>query len=226
MKKLSYIVTSCFLFINNTYADLRYKADYYIKGAIGLNYIYDNKFANHEFVGKVELSDKFPLIELGVGINLPHDIRIEIVGDYYFLFNTNEISTNKLNDKYTVNSKTKIDSIMYNIYKNTISYNNITHYIGGGIGISQIKETTTGNILFNSDGSIFQLKKQSNNFNKFAYKLSTGLEFQITDNTKCDVSYNYFNLGSNRNKNIGGISNIGNRNYTIHNLTLGLRFDI
>ena len=226
MKKLGYVILSSFLFINSTYAGVLEKADYYFKGAIGLNHIYDNRFSNHEFIGKVKLKDKFPLLEVGVGINLPYDIRAEIVGDYYFVFNTCENSTSKLNDKYTVNSKTKIDSIMVNFYKNTFAYNDISHYIGGGIGVSQIKESTTGNIEFDADGSILVLEKQNKKFNRFAYKLSTGVEFKIASHIKADVSYNYFNLGTNRNRNIGSISNVGNRNYTIHNMTFGLRFAI
>lgn len=42
MKKLSYIILLNFLFINSIYAGVLEKADYYFKGAIGLNHIYDN----------------------------------------------------------------------------------------------------------------------------------------------------------------------------------------
>ncbi len=226
MKKLGYVIISVFLFINSIYADSLDKAKYYFKGAMGLNYIHDNKFSNHEFVGKVKLIDKFPLIEIGLGVELPYDMRAEIVGDYYFVFNTSERSTNKLNDKYTINSKTKIDSIMFNMYKKTITYNDITHYIGGGIGLAQINESTYGDITFSDDGSLFALDKQNKKFNRFAYKLATGIDFKVASYIKADISYNYFNLGTNRNRNIGGISNVGNRNYTIHNITIGLRFDV
>lgn len=221
MKKLGYTILASFLFINSTYAGALDKADYYFKGAVGLNHIYDNKFSNHDFIGKVKLVDKFPLVELGIGINLPCEMRAEIVGDYYFVFKTKENATHYSNNRLTVNSKTKIDSVLVNVYKNIITYKNITHYVGGGIGVSQIKETAYVDI---NNGLILPPEKRK--FNKLAYKLTTGIEFPVAGHIKGDISYNYFNLGSNKIKNLGSISNIGNRNYTIHNVTIGLRFDI
>lgn len=221
MKKLGYILLSSFLFINNVYAETADKAKYYFKGAVGLNHIYDNKFSNHEFVGKVKLADKFPLIEAGIGINLPYEMRAELVGDYYFVFKTKENSTHVSNNRLEVNSKTKIDSVLINVYKNIITYNNITHYVGGGVGIAQIKETAYATI-----NNRVKLPTEKSKFNKFAYRLTTGVEFPILSHIKGDISYNYFNLGSNKIKNVGSIKNIGNRNYIIHNVTLGLRFDI
>ena len=221
MKKLGYIILANFLFINSTYAGALDKADYYFKGAVGLNHIYDNKFSNHDFIGKVKLVDRFPLLELGIGINLPHEMRVEIVGDYYFVFKTKENATHYSNNKLDVNSKTKIDSVLINVYKNIITYNNITHYVGGGVGVAQIKETAFVNI-----NDRVNLPTGKRKFNKLAYKLTTGIEFPVYNYIKGDISYNYFNLGSNKIKNVGSVKNIGNRNYTIHNITLGLRFDI
>jgi opacity protein-like surface antigen len=221
MKKLGYIVLSSFLFINNVYAETADKAKYYFKGAVGLNHIYDNKFSNHEFVGKVKLADKFPLLEIGLGINLPCEMRAELVGDYYFVFKTKENSTHVSNNRLEVNSKTKIDSVLLNVYKNIVTYNTVTYYVGGGVGIAQIKETAYANI-----NNRVKLPTEKRKFNKFAYKLTAGAEFPVYNHIKGDISYNYFNLGSNKIKNVGSVKNIGNRNYTIHNVTLGLRFDI
>ena len=221
MKKLGYIILASFLFINSTYGSALEKADYYFKGAVGLNHIYDNKFSNHDFIGKVKLVNRFPLLEVGIGISLPYEIRAEIVGDYYFVFKTRENATHYSSNKVGVNSKTKIDSVLLNVYKNIITYNNITHYVGGGVGVAQIKETAFVNI-----NDRVNLPSEKRKFNKLAYKLTTGIEFPVAGHIKGDISYNYFNLGSNKIKNLGSIKNIGNRNYTIHNVTIGLRFDI
>ncbi len=221
MKKLGYIVLSSFLFINNVYAETADKAKYYLKGAVVLNHIYDSKFSNQEFAGKVKLADKFPLLELGLGINLPYDMRAELVCDYYFVFKTKENSTHITNNKIEVNSKTKIDSVLLNVYKNIITHNNITYYVGGGLGVAHIKETAYGNI-----NDVVNLPTEKSKFNKLAYKLTTGVEFPVYNHIKGDISYNYFNLGANKIKNVGSVKNIGNRNYTIHNITLGLRFDV
>jgi opacity protein-like surface antigen len=49
---------------------------------------------------------------------------------------------------------------------------------------------------------------------------------KLSDNIIGEVSYNYFNLGNNKRKIIGGLKNVGNRTYEIHNITLGMRFKI
>lgn len=197
----------------------------YFKGGIGFNYIRDNKFSNHELVGKVKLSDHFPLLEIGFGHYLTDDIRTELVFDYHFLFKVNEESTAQNQDKYNIHSKVKIDTLMFNIYKDMARYGKVTHYIGGGIGLSRIKERFKGKMI-DTDDDEFIFDETSKIYRKFAYKLATGIDIKVNDDIKIDVSYNYFNLGNNKTKQLGGIKNIGNRVYAIHNVTFGMRFNI
>lgn len=209
--------------LNNAVADNNFKN--YVKGGIGLNYIRDNKFSNHELIGKMRLSDHFPLLEFGVGTYLTDDIRTDLVLDYYFIFKINEKSTSNLNDKYDINSNTKIDTVMLNLYKDVASYDKITHYVGVGIGYSRVKEIFKGKMI-NEDDDVFNLPRSTKIYNKFAYKLATGIDVKVNDTIKIDISYNYFNLGNNKTKLIGGVKNIGNRTYAIHNITFGIRFDV
>jgi hypothetical protein len=209
-------------FIANTYAD----GSFYLKGGVGLNNIKTTKFSNHDFEGQVKLSDSFPLIEAGIGYKFDNGIKVESVIDYYFLFRTSEISRNPNQDIFKISGKTKADSLMFNIYKDIITIGNFTPFVGGGIGIGNLKESAGGYAISRDDNVIYPLDKISKKRNQFAYKLTIGSDIKLSNKVTGEISYNYFNLGSNKRKIIGGIKNIGNRTYEIHNITLGMRFAI
>jgi opacity protein-like surface antigen len=202
------------------------QSSFYLKGGVGLNNIKTAKFSNHDFEGRVKLSDSFPLIEAGIGYKFDNGIRVESVIDYYFLFRTSEISRNPNQDIFKISGKTKADSLMFNIYKDIVTINKFTPFVGGGIGLAHLKESAGGYAISRDDNVIYPLDKISKKRNQFAYKLTLGSDIKLSDNINGEISYNYFNLGSNKRKIIGGIRNIGNRTYEIHNITLGMRFAI
>lgn len=221
MKK--YILTLMLLTcVNHSYADKKY----YLKGGVGLNNIKTVKFSNHDFMGKVKLSDSFPLIESGIGCKFNNGIRIEAIFDYYFLFRSLETSINPELDIFKISSKTKADSLMLNIYKDIVTIGNFTPFVGGGIGIAHLKESASGYAISNEDNLIYELKSIKKEKNQFSYKLSIGVDVELSDRIIGEVSYNYFNLGNNKRKIVGGVKNIGNRIYEIHNITLGLRMKL
>jgi opacity protein-like surface antigen len=199
---------------------------FYLKGGIGLNNIKTIKFSNHDFEGKVKLSDSFPLIECGIGYKFDNGIRLEAVFDYYFLFRTTEISTNPNYDIFKISTKSKADSLMFNVYKDIVTIGKFTPFVGGGIGIAHLKEFASGYAVSQEDNVIYPLATISKKRDQFAYKLTVGADIKLSSKITGEISYNYFNLGSNKRKIIGGIQNIGNRTYEIHNLTLGMRFAI
>lgn len=202
------------------------KTGFYLKGGIGLNNIKTTKFSNHDFEGKVKLSDSFPLIEAGIGYKFDNGIRIEKIIDYYFLFRTSEISKNPNQDIFKISTKTKADSLMFNIYKDIVTIGKFTPFVGGGIGIAHLKESASGYAISQDDNVIYPLEAISKKRYHFAYKLTVGSDIKLSDTITGEISYNYFNLGNNKRKIIGGIQNIGNRTYEIHNITLGMRFAI
>lgn len=202
------------------------EGNFYLKGGIGLNNIKTTKFSNHAFEGKVKLSDSFPLIEAGIGYKFDNGIRIEKVFDYYFLFRTSEISKNPNADIFKISTKTKADSLIFNIYKDIAVIGKFTPFVGGGIGLAHLKESSVGYAISKIDNVTYPLKVISKKRNQFAYKLTIGSDIKLSDMITGEISYNYFNLGINKRKIIGGIQNIGNRTYEIHNITLGMRFSI
>jgi opacity protein-like surface antigen len=223
-KKLRVLITiASLLFSKVAMADSKY----YIKGGMGINHIHTVKFSNHDFEGKIRLANSFPLIEGGVGCKLTDSIRAEILFDYYFLFHTAETSYNPNKDIFKILVTTKADSLMLNIYKDVLKFGKITPFIGGGVGIATLKEVGKGFAISVEDKMHFPLEStQKKTFYKFAYKLTAGLDMKISETATAEVSYNYFNLGNNKSRNIGGLKNIGNRNYGVHNITAGLRFAI
>lgn len=201
--------------------------NFYLKAGVGLNQIDKIKFSNHHFEGKVKLADRFPLVELGIGYHFNESIRADLILDYYFLFRANENSINPNNDSYNITSKTKANALMVNIYKDIITIGNFTPFIGAGVGVATLKESANGYAVSSEDNAHYSLDSISGKtVNRVAYKLTFGADVGLSDNVTAEMSYNYFNLGNNKSKIVGGIHNIGNRNYGIHNITLGLRFNI
>jgi opacity protein-like surface antigen len=115
---------------------------------------------------------------------------------------------------------------MFNIYKDVATIGNFTPFIGGGIGVAHLKESAGGNTISRDDNVIQHLKSIDKKRNQFAYKLTVGSDIKLSNKITGELSYNYFNLGGIKRKIIGGIRNIGNRTYEIHNITLGIRVSI
>jgi len=202
------------------------EANFYLKGSIGLNNIKTVRFTNHDFEGQLRLVDAFPLIEAGIGYNFVNGIRIESVINYYFLFRTSETSRTISQDVFKITGKTKTDAMMFNIYKNLLTIGKYTPFAGGGIGVAWLKESAGGYCISQDDNVIYPLTKIVKKGSQFVYKLSIGTDIKFSDTITGDISYNYFNLGSNKRKIIGGIQNIGKRTYEIHNIILGIRLSI
>jgi len=225
INKLKYFILASSLLASNALAIDA--GNFYLKGGVGLSHIANTKFSNTEFQGKNKLEGSFPLIEAGVGYQFTDSIRADLLIDYYFLFRSNETSTNYNNDLYKITSKTKADTLMLNVYKDVGTYGKITPFVGGGIGITELKESANGYAVSQEDNVHYSLDAKSKKAtNRFAYKLTAGVDIKISNNVMGEISYNYFNLGNNKTKTIGGLRKLGNRSYAIHNITLGMRVSL
>ena len=212
-----FTLLSLTLLSNQTFAD-----NLYLKGIVGLNTINPLHISDGELRGKSKLIQTFPLVELGIGCRVNERIRSEIVFDYYFLFNNRETSYDA-HTSYDLSSKTKINALFLNAYLDVLKFNKVSLFLGGGIGASFQKEKVSGYAV-NNDIHHPLAEVISNQANKFAYKLTVGLDFKLSDSVNMEVSYNYFDLGHNRPK--IGAANIRSRNYQIHNIAIGLRYSL
>jgi len=109
---------------------------------------------------------------------------------------------------YTINSQWRgnVSSMvaMANVYADLGTWNNLTPYIGAGVGIS--RNTTTGISELGTvytdpalkGGNYYMTDAQySNGASKtnFAWALMTGLSYNVSQNLKLELGYRYINLG-------------------------------
>ena len=81
----------------------------------------------------------------------------------------------------------------YDFQPFSISNTSITPYLGCGVGISRNK---MGTIVEHEDGPPNGMTTDGDTINQFAYKLSAGTLFSLTEQLSLDVNYQYVNLGA------------------------------
>lgn len=199
----------------------------YAKIGTGLNQINPIAIQTNDLNGKIKLAHNFPLVEAGLGLRLTDSIRTELVFDHYFLFYSEENSSNAFDDSFKISYKTKISALMFNGYKNIITAGRFTPFIGGGIGISFLDDKATGSGK-NIAEELFEILDpvSSQKVHRFAYKLTAGVDIALTDNATLDLSYNYLNLGRNKPRILESMNNMIARDYLVHNLTASIRFNL
>jgi opacity protein-like surface antigen len=196
---------------------------FYVKMGVGLNQISPIHFQTNDLNGKIKLASRFPLIQVGTGYDLTESIRTELSLDHYFLFLSDEVSTNASGDAFKLNYKTKISAAMLNGYKDITNLGIFTPFIGGGIGVSFLQDKATG-IGTNTESEISEIiiPMYSQKVYRFAYKLTAGVDIDLTDNSTIELSYNYLNLGRNKPR---MLESMIARDYLVHNLTTSVRFN-
>jgi opacity protein-like surface antigen len=196
---------------------------FYVKMGVGLNQISPIHFQTNDLNGKIKLASRFPLIQVGTGYDLTESIRTELSLDHYFLFLSDEVSTNTYGDAFKLNYKTKISAAMLNGYKDITNFSIFTPFIGGGIGVSFLQDKATG-IGTNTESGISEIiiPMYSQKVYRFAYKLTAGVDIDLTDNSTIELSYNYLNLGRNKPR---MLESMIARDYLVHNLTTSVRFN-
>jgi len=219
----SALVTVCALTIINSKD--AYAGEPYIKASIGMNHIQKQKIKDNKLQGSLKLKQPFPVIGIGAGYEFDSNLRIETVFDYYFLFTQAEKS--RLDgDTYNINLSTKISDLMVNVTKGVELSDKVNLFIGGGVGVSSILDESTG---YKQDlDSTYEILQptQGKHVYRFAYKFTTGIDCKLRNGITSELSYNFYNLGRNKQYQSEGMGSIQSRKFLIHNLTLGLRFNI
>lgn len=221
MRNIIITILSSLLLTSTTYATNEDK--FYVKMGVGLNQISPIHFQTNDLNGKIKLASRFPLIQVGTGYDLTESIRTELSLDHYFLLLSDEVSTNASGDAFKINYKTKISAAMLNGYKDITNFGIFTPFIGGGIGVSFLQDKATG-IGTNTESGISEIiiPMYSQKVYRFAYKLTAGVDIDLTDNSTIELSYNYLNLGRNKPR---MLESMIARDYLVHNLTTSVRFN-
>ncbi len=185
------------------------------------------------------------LYNVGLGYKFNNNFRADLTisklnNAKFFDNNKNSQSRNKnrLNNskkkrsmsyKADVDSKSKfnVDStvIMANLYYDLLNYKIFNVYTGLGIGMSQNSVTE---YLYNDGMDLNQGYKKYNDSNKnnsFAYGLTLGSSFKISDSSLIDLSYKYYDLGKIKHKADKTASKSKNNEskHKVHVISFGLR---
>ena len=206
--------------------------DLYIKSAISLNNMEDHKVSSNKFKGK-DKHGMFPSLELAVGKQLNEDTRMELGLNYLFTPHSEEktngiLADYNFNDVYVIQHKAHLGAVSLSMYKDLVTIDKFTGFIGAGAGIGLNKEKASGHVV-NKDyaGLSERLESVSSKYSKrFIYKLTAGVDYKLQDNLKVEVSYSFVNLGKNKPKFIEGEYVPNKRGYKLHAMQLGLRWTI
>lgn len=196
----------------------------YVKLAAGLNHINKSYHKDSLYSGELKLKRFFPVVGLGVGYEFEDNLRIETMIDYYFLFSQRE--TSKLHNrdtKFHLNLDTKISDLVVNVYKDHRINDKLVHFIGIGAGVASIQDEGTG---FMHDNGLHTVLAPAYGKHVYCptYRFMVGTSYELHKGIKCELSYNYLMLGTNKPQMIEGVDNIRKRMFNVHNTTLGIRF--
>lgn len=219
MKKL---ITAFLLLLSmNTQAEV----GPYFKFSAGVNQSRDQKVTQGEYVGKLKLRRFFPVMGIGGGYEFDNGLRIESLFDYYFQFTHQE--NGKLHDtRFNLNLDTRITDLVVNIHQSFPVNEDVNGFIGGGCGISSIKDEGTG-LARESDGKVSVLAPSyGRHVYRFTYRFTGGIEYDLRKGIRAELSYNYLHLGKNKPQLINGGPSITPRQFRVHNMTFGIRYNI
>lgn len=167
-------------------------------------------------------SDTVAGLRIAYGISMPlwgNNLRTELEYGYNGKAKLEgSASTPDLNYKSDIKSQ----FVMANVYYDFDLDSNWTPYVGAGIGYARVKADNQVNF----GGEVASLSKSSGNF---AWNLTAGISYEMTDNLSIDASYRYIDYGKVKNS---GSLELGAQKYRAHShskvrsneLNLGIRY--
>jgi len=136
---------------------------------------------------------------LSAGKYLTDNFRLEMeaIKRTGYNYDTRRIDAPIRTSKADIETQTLFINGFYDFHPFTISNTPITPYLGGGIGVSRNK---MGSVSRTSVTGALARWIDGTSINEFAYKLSAGTLFSLTENISLDVNYQYVNLGAFKSK--------------------------
>ena len=122
-------------------------------------------------------------------------VRTEVEFTMRTPFKTEEEGDGPLGD-YKTTQKATIQTLMLNTYLDFKSDASFTPYIGAGLGAALIKGESTYTLAdgnFTPDGAS---NEASSDLQKFAFSLTAGGAWELTEGLALDLGYRYFHVGN------------------------------
>ena len=130
-----------------------------------------------------------------VGKYLTNSFRLELeaIKRAGYEFDARATNNPTITDKVKIQTEALFINGFYDFQPFSMSNTAITPYLGGGVGVSRNK---MGIDAIHENGLAVDQTIDGNTINQFAYKLSAGTLFSLTEQLSLDVNYQYVNLGA------------------------------
>jgi len=198
---------------------------FYLRGDLGMN-----KFQG--FTDKVEgvkLKTKWSAgLDLGVGYYVMDNVRAELVWTHPFNVEAKKsysyaAGTGYLAATGNLKHKATIDALLVKAYVDVADLGMAKLFVGGGLGLSMIKEKVTDNYTTGGVANTYSVSSKKKN--DIAWTLGAGAGFDVADGVKVDAQYAYTDFGKTKSALVAGLD-YGKNRYRAHAVKVGVRFDI
>lgn len=140
------------------------------------------------------------LFEVGVGYQLPYNLRTDLTVGYRPGF---KVESRESTGALAVNADADVKSwaVMANVYYDIPTGTAITPYVGAGLGVAV---NTIDDVTYSIGAG--RIHENGHTKTRFAWSLQAGAAYAVTSNVKVDLGYRYIDLGSFE---TGGSSTVG-----------------
>ena len=218
------------------------RTGFYLKGNVGANKMNEAREKNStegiSINSNKSEADISPAFNIGVGGYINDFIRHDLTFGYSKInFKESAVNFNvfdRIEDlsyigQSVVKRKSSIYSLIFNSYIDIPITDNSKIFIGGGIGLAQIKETLSQTWSVNAfeENTFIGSHIENNSYktkDKFnlAYSLTLGTSIKISTKANIELAYSWAAFGK-ANHNTKGITS---NEYNGHSVMTGIRFDL
>lgn len=225
MKK---ILLPLLLYPSVVYAE-KINKDFYLKlNVAGNNVIF---FKEHSHIS--------PEISAGAGYYFNDFYRADIVAGHSSFSSDDKhmayeetLESSSVSGTKKISYKAQSQYLLLTNYINIIRNDNFQIYVSGGVGLGKIKERANhffSGLLINGDIVSVPLNTDhyiSKSTKHFIYSLGLGASTRINSNVNLDVAYSYKDFGKPNYKPEDMRHILSNKPYRLHNMSIGIRFDL
>lgn len=210
---------------------------WYLRGDIGYKIYstpdasYDNPDIGYDVPGSGQLFgedlDDTAVVGVGIGYQFNDYLRTDLTLDYEFKagFHGDLDCLGPCGDGGSSDEYADIDAWtgLVNVYADLGDYYGFKPYVGGGIGASYL--TTSDVYSVNPPGGVpeGEIDGDGDSTWNFAWALTAGTAYQISDRMLLDLNYRYVNLGDAQTGDVNG-EPIEINNIDAHEVRVGLRY--
>jgi len=143
-------------------------------------------------------------VEAGVGCQINKHVRVEATGGYRFRSSLTEAFGG-------LDAELETYTGFVNAFWDVVNYGGFTPYIGAGVGLAHHRLVNVKLPAVSADG----------NSTDFAYHVTAGVSYDLTDSVKMDLAYRYVDLGVSLSE---GTNRLKVDKLRAHEVKLGVRY--